>query len=256
MSIVYTDDQHYSDIATALRTKLGVQTQFKPEDMANAILDDGNISIVAELKNNGIIQNIVLPDGKSSCYISGTSTGNFLKLQYNGADLSVNLSTATSWRICVKFMFTSQQTSTGGGAPIFFGNTQNIYYSPAIEGGAGYVGVGFNTTGSTSSWAKWLQVTANIEQYKWYYVVLSWKSGTGKLSLYNADGELIGSSSDSVGAWYNRAFTPVLGGTQSSNWWNFSYGKLGIAETFIQLDDNYVWGTSNAKTKNMGIITD
>ena len=39
MAIVYTDNQHYSDIASALRAKLGVQAQFKPEDMASAVVN-------------------------------------------------------------------------------------------------------------------------------------------------------------------------------------------------------------------------
>lgn len=52
MSIVYTDDKHYSDIADAIRSK-GVSGTFKPDEMAQAVLDipsggitpTGNINI-------------------------------------------------------------------------------------------------------------------------------------------------------------------------------------------------------------------
>ena len=38
MAIVYTDSQNYTDIASAIRTKLGVATTYKPSEMASAIL--------------------------------------------------------------------------------------------------------------------------------------------------------------------------------------------------------------------------
>lgn len=37
MSTVTTDNQHYSDIAAAIREKLGVQTLYLPSQMAAAI---------------------------------------------------------------------------------------------------------------------------------------------------------------------------------------------------------------------------
>lgn len=37
MSKVYTDPQHYSDIASAIRYKNGTETQYKPQNMAEAI---------------------------------------------------------------------------------------------------------------------------------------------------------------------------------------------------------------------------
>lgn len=40
MSIAITNDQNYSNIAAAIRAKLGVQTEYKPSEMAAAI---GNI---------------------------------------------------------------------------------------------------------------------------------------------------------------------------------------------------------------------
>ena len=37
MSIAITNDQNYSNIAAAIRAKLGVQTEYKPSEMAGAI---------------------------------------------------------------------------------------------------------------------------------------------------------------------------------------------------------------------------
>ena len=37
MSIIATNNQYYQDIASAIRTKLGVSTQYYPSEMASAI---------------------------------------------------------------------------------------------------------------------------------------------------------------------------------------------------------------------------
>ena len=37
MAIVTTDNQHYTDIAAAIRSKNGTETQYKPSEMAAAI---------------------------------------------------------------------------------------------------------------------------------------------------------------------------------------------------------------------------
>lgn len=55
MSIVYTDNSNYNGIAAAIRAKLGVQTQYKPDEMAAAIstIDGGGtISSVIKPSNN------------------------------------------------------------------------------------------------------------------------------------------------------------------------------------------------------------
>lgn len=194
-----------------------------------------------------------LSDNKSSIYPNSYSMG---KLQYNGVDLSVNLSTASSWRICVKFLI-MQDISGNRGPRIVFNNTQNIYYSPAIELGLSrdYVGVGFNTNGSTSAWAKWLSVSVKYDLNKWYYVVLSWKSGKAGLYLYDNDGILLGSNIIETTNWYNFNFVPELGGSVTGNWWYFAQGKIALNETFIQLDNSFVWGNENNKTAMMGMIT-
>ena len=38
MAKVLTDDKHYTDIASAIRTKNGTETTYKPDEMADAIL--------------------------------------------------------------------------------------------------------------------------------------------------------------------------------------------------------------------------
>lgn len=43
MAIVTTNSQYYSDIAAAIRSKLGVSTQYRPDEMAAAIESIGAI---------------------------------------------------------------------------------------------------------------------------------------------------------------------------------------------------------------------
>lgn len=54
MAIVTTNSQYYSDIAAAIRSKLGVSTQYRPDEMAAAIEsagDDGEIGLQITGKN-------------------------------------------------------------------------------------------------------------------------------------------------------------------------------------------------------------
>ena len=184
------------------------------------------------------------------------STYWFGKMRKNGANLSINLSTASKWRICLKVKV--HALSTGGGSLVFFSNDSNIYKSPSPElsKDGQWWGVGFNTGSGTSSWSNWISVSAsNMPLDTWYYLVVSWHNGKGGLFLYDNNGNLIDSGFVSVGAWGNHTFTPVLGGAQTSYWWHIHQGDISLSETFIQIDDNYVWGQANSKTQNMGLIT-
>ena len=55
MSIIATDSQNYDNIASAIRTKNGLTTEYKPSEMAQAILDipAGSVSGTINLSENG-----------------------------------------------------------------------------------------------------------------------------------------------------------------------------------------------------------
>ena len=54
MSLIVTDSQNYTDIASAIRTKLSTASTFKPSEMASAILDiTGTATGTVNITSNG-----------------------------------------------------------------------------------------------------------------------------------------------------------------------------------------------------------
>lgn len=66
MAIVTTDDRHYRDIAEAIRTKFGTTDQYKPEEMAPAVMNlDSYEEYLGEITGFGTLENTSWTDIKA-----------------------------------------------------------------------------------------------------------------------------------------------------------------------------------------------
>lgn len=168
--------------------------------------------------------------------------------------LSINFSSATTWRVIVKFMFTGTKTSgtrnfVNGGTTSYGNGIEIEYDSNGILAG------GYSSTSSPSSTNVWAFKQIAVELNTWYYVCLRYDNGNLSTALYDADGELVDYVTITASNIYNRTFTPQIGGLSNWEYATMQNGTLDMNEMLYEADSVAVWGKTNSKTQNMGFET-
>lgn len=183
--IVTTDNKHYGDIANAIRAKLGAEDTYKPDEMADAILDISSGGDPYEIINsiiNGSIVELVTYE-----------VGRVLPLSSTGPDILPNLeriivphvSYMNTMRNCAKLK-TVDTGSTYFGAQVFLNcyaldtlilradkiptlaNSSNTFFGTKIDHGEGYIYVPttlYESYKTATNWTVYQAQMRKIEDY-------------------------------------------------------------------------------------------
>ncbi len=169
--------------------------------------------------------------------------------------LSFNLNGATSFRFISKFKVSAFKEAN----PIhtLFGvdyNSQIYSYVPFIYA--------FNYSGGSAVYAGLdpgtfigLQIDYPLAVDTWYYVALRCANSTATFCLYDANGNLLGSQTAAFTSMQSRSVHPCIGGCASNNTYRADNTVFGLDECYIEKDGTALWGATNSKTANMGILS-
>lgn len=151
MAIVTTDNRHYHDIAEAIRLKFGTTGQYKPEEMASAVMNldsyeeyDGTISGVGTLENTSWanIKAIAASGGAENCW----AVGDTKSVVVNGTVGNVTFSNQTYYVYVLGF----NHNATYEGNGIHFG-----CFKTASFGGVDVIPYGFAMNTSSTNTGGW-----------------------------------------------------------------------------------------------------
>ena len=171
-------------------------------------------------------------------------------------DLAVNFSTATKWRVIVKFMFTETKAGSGMWTRNLVSNMSN-YYPCGVEieyDKNGYLASGYSSTSGTSSTDVWVYKQMTVTENVWFYAVSAYNNGNLTTALYNADGTLNDYATSAVANIYNWTFTPRIGGAYNNSYFTNENCIYDMNEMLYEKDGVALWGVTNSKTATMGVI--
>ena len=169
--------------------------------------------------------------------------------------LSVNLYGATSFRFISKFKVSAFKETN----PVhtLFG----VDYSSQIYSYVPFI-FAFNYSGGSAVYAGMdpgtfieLQINHNLAVDTWYYVALRCANSTATFCLYDADGTLLGSQTAAFTSMQSRSVHPCIGGCAANGSYRADNTIFDLDECYIEKNDTALWGSTNAKTASMGIVS-
>lgn len=277
MSEVIINEQNLIDIADAIRLKLGVQTEYKPSEMAEAIEEiEGGTYGTKEIDSNGIYD--ALDDGytgysqvtvnvqggggeegpdlsKTAFTLFGypqqynsnyTYLDNYIVNNFKNGDAAIFTNkyledTTKPWEIGVMFKVSALLTRS----QVLFGAWSNYYKAPSLEiGTTGVLWLGYTNTAGT--WTKGLRSEYVLDLDTWYFAKVTYSPSDNLLTLaitkdftnWNTE------TADVTGYQYtdgiNSAFE--FGGLARSSNHCATNVSIDIRNTYIKEDGEITWG--------------
>lgn len=235
MSKVMITEQYLTDIADAIREKLETQDEYKPSEMAEAILSISGGVQFAKIRLLGSVIN------DSLIGLNGNTYGqNFV-----AAPLDNNLAMfnpfigAESWKVHLKVK-TSQ---TVNHPQTLFGSSGNYFTMPTIDFNTGSMWFGYSTNGS--SWTHNISIViSDFSVDTWYIFEIGWDGENFWAAIYDENDALIETQSVAVSTpcYANSGQTFRFGGVNNSGNNVASHIWYDMLDTYIEVNDVIIWG--------------
>ena len=242
MSRAIITESKLTAIADAIRAKTGGTQDLTVDEMASEI---GNID--TDGKTSGIYKSsdstIYYRYGESW---AKTGSGCFVTLRnaQNNADFVFNPSSRqNSCRFIVRFKMTENQLTN---YPSIFGTLGGDDYPELVINPSEKVFVTFGTNG------RYLAYT--FVHNVWYYMVAYNNGAKSYYSLYSDSGELLEQINVNDVNMRNSNYAVNIGGKGVSGSKAMFRGEIDMSQLLFEIDGVAVWGSTNSKTANMGII--
>ena len=136
MTSIFTDNQHYTDIANAIRSKLGVATTYTPSQMASAVASISGGAIIYEYDDALVTRSVSAYTNSTASYIASFAFYNNKILQHASFLNVLSVSDSAFWQCGVVDVYLPECTSVGNAA---FSNCSSLEIIDAPK--CTYIGV-------------------------------------------------------------------------------------------------------------------
>ena len=237
---VLVDDGHLSNIAKAIRAKLGVETTYKPSEMAMAItkISGGGETAFEEVPGFFLCSNSApaFEDGWIGPFSNGSQ---YIVPRKNGEIVKPD------WRQPFEIQVAFQVSSSVSHSQVLFGAQQHYYYCPSIELSSNLQGIwcGFTTNGSNWDYSlSFSQEEFPILLDTEIIVRARWDGVNYSVTLTCEDTTVSKSITPSAVHYYNASYHLEFGGISTSSNHCATYVKINLRKTRMLQGGEVLWG--------------